>query len=48
MNNSPAGFALVRLLLRLVLRPLFRVSVSGPREVIPSCHVRLKAMAAAI
>lgn len=33
MNDSPAAFALVRFLLRLVLRPLFRVSVSGPREV---------------
>jgi acyl-[acyl-carrier-protein]-phospholipid O-acyltransferase / long-chain-fatty-acid--[acyl-carrier-protein] ligase len=33
MNNPPAGFGLVRLLLRLMLRPLFRVSVSGPREV---------------
>jgi acyl-[acyl-carrier-protein]-phospholipid O-acyltransferase/long-chain-fatty-acid--[acyl-carrier-protein] ligase len=33
MNNSPAGFALLRWLLRLVLRPLFRVQVSGAREV---------------
>jgi acyl-[acyl-carrier-protein]-phospholipid O-acyltransferase/long-chain-fatty-acid--[acyl-carrier-protein] ligase len=33
MNNSPAGFALLRWLLRLVLRPLFRVQVLGPREV---------------
>ncbi len=33
MNTSPAGFAVVRFLLRLLLRPLFRVSVSGPREV---------------
>jgi acyl-[acyl-carrier-protein]-phospholipid O-acyltransferase/long-chain-fatty-acid--[acyl-carrier-protein] ligase len=33
MNDSPAGFALLRWLLRLVLRPLFRVQVSGAREV---------------
>jgi acyl-[acyl-carrier-protein]-phospholipid O-acyltransferase/long-chain-fatty-acid--[acyl-carrier-protein] ligase len=33
MNNSPARFALVRFLLRLVLRPLFRVSVTGSPEV---------------
>jgi acyl-[acyl-carrier-protein]-phospholipid O-acyltransferase/long-chain-fatty-acid--[acyl-carrier-protein] ligase len=33
MKDSPAAFALLRFLLRLVLRPLFRVSVSGGREV---------------
>ena len=33
MRNSAAGFALVRMLLRLVLRPLFRVSMTGSREV---------------
>jgi acyl-[acyl-carrier-protein]-phospholipid O-acyltransferase / long-chain-fatty-acid--[acyl-carrier-protein] ligase len=33
MNKPPARFALVRFLLRLVLRPLFRVSVTGSPEV---------------